>query len=226
VYYDPEEKVGYGQASAAPAVKLSDDVQLYLPEEARRRGIQIAGEEESADQPLCPRCGKSPCICGEDFLPELKRLRGDGAPSQAFQAIADQARDRKISAIRRLLIRAEGPDRSALADMKLLALAVPQLGKAAYRVELNLGMEFKDEEQFSIMFVGTWDRYKRLRQVTEAFGDEAKKVTVRITLHIDFPDALLLNGNQFQTIRDVFDHLSFGRLLVEAEPAAEAEAVS
>jgi indolepyruvate ferredoxin oxidoreductase alpha subunit len=49
IYYPSDEKIGYGSASAAPLVEISDDALLYTSEEAQRLGIKIkAGQRPAA----------------------------------------------------------------------------------------------------------------------------------------------------------------------------------
>jgi hypothetical protein len=83
--------------------------------------------------------------------------------------------------------------------------------------------EFGAEENMTLYFSGYWDRYKRVKQLTDPFGQEASKVSVTTTLHAEFPDGLDIGGEQFQTMRDVFVSLGLGRLIVEAHELEEPE---
>jgi len=82
-------------------------------------------------------------------------------------------------------------------------------------------LEFSAGEKFSVEFAGTWDRYKRLKTVTDAFSQEATNASVRVALHADFETPLEVAGDQFGTIRDVLNNLGMGRIIVDAEPAGE-----
>jgi len=62
-----------------------------------------------------------------------------------------------------------------------------------------------------------------VKQLTDPFGQEASKVTVTTTLHAEFPDGLDIEGEQYQTMRDVFVQLGLGRLIVEAHQVEESE---
>lgn len=64
---------------------------------------------------------------------------------------------------------------------------------------------------------GSRDRYKRLKTVTDAFGQEATKVAITTTLKAEFPDGLPVDGAQYQAIRDVFTTLGMGKLNVDAD---------
>ena len=226
IYYDAEEEVAYGASSPTPLVKVSEDVELYTVEEAKRKGLKIKGEEVSPETcpvcgnpaPLCtcgkvcPKCGQDPCICAKPT-----RLHAEGAPGQVFQRIADQCADQKVTTLTRLIIRVEGSGKTGAAEARSLGLAIPQLGKGQFFIEQRLATEFGTTESLEINFRGSWDRYKRLKTVTDAFGQEASKVAVTTTLKAEFPDGLPIDGPQYQTIRDVFAALEMGKLAVDAE---------
>jgi hypothetical protein len=232
LYYPADEGVGYGVNSPTPLVQVSEDVELYTVEEAKQRRIKIKGEEVLAETcpvcgnpapactcaKLCPRCGQDPCVCAKP-----NRLHAEGAPAQVFQRIADQCADHKVTTLSRLFIRVEGSGKTGAAEARSLGLAIPQLGKGQFFIEQNLTMEFGTVESLILTFKGSWDRYKRLKTVTDAFGQEASKLAVTTTLKADFPDGLPVDGAQYQTIRDVFTTLEMGKLTVDAEWAQSTE---
>jgi hypothetical protein len=231
VYYDTTDQIGYGKASPAPLVQLSEDATLYTSEEARRLGLKIKGEVADVGDEECPLCGEVECVCetapeyGADGTEDARlKFRAEGSPGQAFQKIADEFHDKSRTTIHRLFLTAEGQGKEAASDARALGLAIPQLGKGNYQVEQVLNAEFDDggaPASFSLRFSGSWDRYKRVKQLTDAFGQEASKVTV---LRATFPDGLPVASDQFQTLRDVFTTLGLGKLVAdveEAEPAQE-----
>ena len=225
VYYDAEEGVGYGPNSPTPLVKVSEDVELYTIDEAKRKGLKIKGEAVAAETcpicgnpaPLCtcgtgcPKCGQDPCVCVKPT-----RVQAEGAPGQVFQKIADLCADQKVEVLSRLVIRIEGTGKTGAAEARSLGLAIPQLGKGQFVVEQRLATEFGGVEYLQVDFKGSWDRYKRLKGVTDAFGQEATKVVVTSVLRAEFSDGLPVDAAQFQTIRDVFTALEMGKLSVEA----------
>jgi hypothetical protein len=245
IYFDAQEQVGYGKPSPAPMIQFSEDVVLYLPEEANRLGIRIKGTEPPPSQE-CPLCHQDPCICGDveddengdgpggpsgpggpEKPGKKKRLsmRVEGAPAQVFQAIADQFHDSRAKTLGCLVIRCEGTDKEAVSDAKKLGLAVPQLGKGSYHVEQTLGVEFSsgpDAEKFALTFAGSWDRYKRIKTLADAFGQEASKANIKTILRITYPDGLDIDSDQFGTMRDIFTSLEMGKLIVQAEEAVSA----
>jgi len=232
VYYDTAAETGYGTVSPPPAVQISDDVLLYTPEEARKAGIPIKGETPPGDERepelTCPVCDNlvDECTCavggGDEEAP--RRFHAEGAPAQAFQSILDQCQDHDIPAIGTLLVSVSGTDRVGADGARLMGLAIPQLGKGHYRVEQTFNAEFGTDESISLTFAGSWDRYKRLKQVTDSFGQEADKLLVTTTLRADFALGLPVESDQFLTIRDVFTTLGFGRMALDAEPYQETDA--
>jgi hypothetical protein len=229
IYYNSAEGVGYGPVSPSPAVQIGEDALLYTPEEARRIGLKIKGEAAEAEaggEVTCPVCHypTARCICGQDIAagaPPPVHLHAEGAPAQAFQRLLDQCGDQKVSALHRLSIRIDGQGKEGAAEARALGLAIPQLGKGEYHLEQTFNAEFGGGDSLSVTFAGGWDRYKRLKQTTDAFGQEASRLAVRTTLRADFPDGLAVASDQFQTIREVFTTLSFGRMVVDAEPFEE-----
>ena len=231
VYYDTPEQIGYGPESPSPMVQISEDVLLYTLEEARRLGLRIKGEREEGigleetcpicHRPVsqcicgqaCPVCGQDPCVCGVRI-----RLHADGAPAQAFQGLLDQCHDQGVTSLGRLFVRIEGRDREGAMEARAMGLAIPQLGKGQFRVEQSFNAEFGEAESLSLAFNGAWDRYKRVKQLTDAFGQEASKLLARTTLRADFPDGLAVDSDQFQTIHEVFTTLGFGHMVLDAEP--------
>jgi len=229
VYYDTGEQMGYGRPSPVPAIQISDDAILYTLEEAEQLGLTIKGEDDDGKRPeqRCPVCSKpvDECVCGKppDGVAPAIRLHAEGAPAQAFQAILDQSADQNVTAISRLFVRVEGRDKDGATEARAMGLAIPQLGKGEYYVEQTLNAEFGEESALSLTFAGPWDRYKRLKQVTDPFGQEASKVGVHTTLRAGFPAGLALDSDQFQTIHEVFATLGFGHMVLDAVPYEEGE---
>ena len=228
VYYDSVEGLGYSQISPVPAVQINEEAFLYTPEEAKRVGLKIRGEDEEGSPELpCPVCGEpiSQCKCGKDEddepgegpIPPV-RLHAEGAPAQVFQSLLDQCGDHGIESLRQLVIRVEGQGREGATEARSLGLAIPQMGKADYHLEQAFNAEFGPDEAISVKFNGGWDRYKRLKQVTDAFGQEAGKLWVGTTLKVDFAGGLSVDSDQFQNIHEVLTTLGFGKMVLDAAP--------
>ena len=146
VYYLASEDMGYGLPSPTPVVEISEEATLYTPEEAKRVGIKIKGEEPAEE--TCPVCKKFPCVCGgegeegKEGEGKIRRVSGEGTPAQAFQAIADKCHDHDVKTLSRLFIRIEGMGKDAAKDVRSLGLAIPQMGKMQLQVDQRLVLEF------------------------------------------------------------------------------------
>jgi len=234
VYYDSDEQLGYSAESPAPMVRLSDDVVLYTVEEAARLGLAVKGQAQPVE--TCPLCGQYPCVCDEpEPGPEpgqervRVRERAEGAPRQAFERIADRFKDAGAAHLSKLIVRCEGRDRQAADDARALGLAIPQLGKGSFQVEQRFNAEFGEgpgAATFVSSFSGGWDRYKRVKQLTDGFGQEASRLSVEMIVTATFADGVEVDGDQFRSMRDLFEALELGRIIVEAEEAERAEEVT
>jgi predicted AAA+ superfamily ATPase len=222
VYYPSEEGIGYGTVSPAPLVEISENVTLYTPDEAQRVGVKIKGETV-VEEEKCPVCGQFPCICDEDGDHDdkkLTRITVDGTPTQTFQAIADRCHDKKIKGLKRVFIKVEGPGKNAATAVRLLGLAIPQMGKAKFTLDQNMVLEFGSGESFKVTFAGSWDRYKRVKTLTDELSKEASNANVKLVLRAEFDCDLDVGGDQFTMIRDVLENLGVGKIAVEAVPAS------
>lgn len=236
IYYDPREDLGYGPDSPAPLVQIDEDTLLYIPEEARRLGIRLKGEKRPEEdftvcpvchQPIahcvcdqvCPKCRQFPCVCTHPG-----RFRAEGPPAQVFQNLSDQCADSKVEKLKKMRLVLEGSGKEGARDLRSLGLAIPQMGKGSFSLKQAMTLEFGPQARFKMEFDGPWDRYKRLKQITDAFAQEADKLTVRTEVMAEFPEGLKLDSNQFQTMRDVFTTMGFGKLVLEAEKADSGDA--
>lgn len=227
VYYDPAAGVGYDHESPPPAVQISDEVYLYLPEEAARRGLPIRGKVERerapGPEPTCPLCGRprSQCICGEmieAIAPPPEPLRGEGVPQQAFQQLLDRCADRGVARLAALRITLRGDGPVGARNLRVLGLAVPQMGKGEYRIEQKYNAEFGGGQYISSQVVLNWDLYRRWKVATDDLSQAAEKFSVTTVLTVRFPEGLEVGGDQFRTIQEVLTTVGLGPIRVEAEP--------
>jgi len=218
VYYPPEEGIAYGPPSPAPMIQIGEDATLYTPEEARRLGLKIKGVDDQKSE-VCPVCGKTPCTCDEEVEPKEKSTKfcAEGGPAQVFQSVADQCHDNKVASLKRMFIRIDGMGKDVAKDVRSMGLAVPQMGKANFTIEQKMVLEFGGGEKLAVDFIGAWDRYKRLKTVTDPLSQEATNASIKFALRADFEQGLEPNSEQFQTIRDVLANLGMGRIRVDAD---------
>lgn len=223
VYQNPGDKEVYGPPSPIPTVEISPDANLYEPGEAELIGLPIKG----AQPRLCPVC-KNPvdqCTCGGDVPPHQPKHRYEtgGPAALVFQRVQDWAADAQVAHVVRLFIKVEGRGKEAAKEARMMGLAIPQLGKGSFTIDQNMTCQFGDKETFKVSFCGTWDRYKQLKTLTDAFGQTASDVQVTTQLKAEFEGGLELAGAQFETIRDVFCQLEFGKLHLAADAKKEED---
>jgi hypothetical protein len=231
VYAPPKAKKVYGKPSPLAPVEISDDAMLYLPEIAERMDLPIEGAapktcpvcgkpvDECVCAKVCPVCGQDPCVC-ERPTPVLQ---ADGAPGQAFQALLDQATDAEVERIGSLIVRVEGTTHEAAEDVRKLGLAIPQIGKADLTAALQLSCELEDGGRFVVDFAGGWSDYQQARSAVEAFVGSALRLTTKMQVQARFPGGLALESPQFESLKDVFSTLGFGRLYLSAETEEAAK---
>jgi len=244
VYFDTDTQRAYGKGAPPPPVHISEDTLLYLPDEAERLGLwppkdicpkcgknkaECTCEPElcpvcrkpvqeciCGKPPVCPRCGKEPCVC-------VGIMQAEGPPAQAFQAIYDQAQDKGVEKLTSLQIRAEGMGAEIVNDVVALGLAVPQMGKADCAVNYHLNTEFGEGQNFTTTFNGSWERYKRLKTITDAFAKEASKASARMYVRLSFVQGLNLMDDQFSTMKEILTTLDIGKIQVSAEPMEQGD---
>ena len=245
LYYDVDEEFAYDQDSPPAAWQISENAMIYLPDEAQRLKLRIKGKWTppppgdggggGGAPPVtdtCPVCHYpvDQCICGlggEDKKPA--KLTGQGTVNQAFQQILDGCQEHQIERLSHLYIKIEGANKSAAQDMRSIGLAIPQFGKGKYTIQQTLIATFgkaQESESFHLEFSGGWERYKRLKQLTDAFGQEADEIKLALRLGAKFDGGLEAGGQDFLNIRDILATLEVGKIQIEAVPAPEREVAS
>lgn len=225
LYYDAENEFAYDHESPPPLWKISDDAHLYLPDEAERLQLHIKGkwqppvtggtdvEDDEGDIPEPP----------DDFTGFGKpaQFTGYGVPSQAFQQVLDHCSDHEAAALSRLEISFDGMEHSRAADLKVIGLAIPQIGfSQELGIALRLIVEFDRDhsERFTLDYQGGWDRYKRLKQVTDGLTGEGSQISVNFRLILPFADPLPVDSAQLGQIRDVLQQMNMGTISLTANP--------
>lgn len=228
LYYDAAAQMGYDHESPPPAVQVSDEAHLYLPEEAGRIKLPIKGKEGivvgGGDGPehTCPVCGQpvSQCTCGDEIEPVVRRerLSGEGVPQQALQQLLDRCHDQEVARLAVLRIVLRGEDKAGARNLRTLGLIVPQLGKGEFEIEQSYNAEFGNGQYISSKVALNWELYRRLKQVTDALAGEAVKFVATTTLTLSFPEGLEVQGDQFRTLHEVMTTVGLDKIEVEGEP--------
>lgn len=229
LYYDPRRGCAWSKDSTTtPLVEISGDVELVLPDAAA--GIPICDLPEAPtgeEEPTCPVCHRpvSQCICGTSTVgpapPSI--LTSQGAPGQAFQGLADQAKDRAVERLSWVSAEVTGEGAELLRDLTAMALAVPQLPKAKVAVDMYAALDLQDGTHLQVRYEGPWDRYRALHDIVQKVkGDELADASGKLQLTLSFPDGIEPDGMDLSGIRDVFVQLNPGAMTLKAEPMEKA----
>jgi hypothetical protein len=229
VYYDAAAGLGYDAGSPPPAVQVSDEAYLYLPEEAARLELPIKGKVKPPlpgggkgveAEPTCPMCGqpRSQCTCGIEIeiTPRRESLRGEGVPQQAFQQLLDRCHDQRVTRLAALRVTVRGDGAAGARNLRTLGLVIPQLGKGEFLVEQTYNAEFGDGQYLSSRVLLRWDLYRQLKQVTDTLAQGAAKFVTTTTLTARFSDGLDVQGDQFRTIHEVMTTVGLDKIELEA----------
>lgn len=234
VYSRAGAEEAYGRASPAPLVEFSEDALLYEEAAARALGLRIRGEEAPPPPPPdepCPLCGQNPCVCGEEEGPdgpEALRFSLQGAVGQVFQDIRNRFHDAGHGTLARLSLTLEGVGAEVAKDARSLGLAIPQLPRQGELVvKQTFGAAFPGpdgSESLEVEYSGSWERYRRIKDLTDALANEATELSVRLAAQWRFPEGLLVSSPEFEKFQEVLGGFGFGRITADVEGADVPEA--
>lgn len=228
LYYDPRRGCAWSKDSTTtPLVEISSDVELVLPEAAAGIPVCDLPAEAVREEQTCPVCHRpiSHCICGTATAGPLApaALSAQGAPGQAFQALVDQAKDRRLDRLVSLSARVEGHGAELLRQLRAMALAVPQLPKATVTVDLHTALDLVDGTHLEVRYQGPWERYRAWHDVVQKVKpEELADASGDLRLTLSFPQGIGPDGRDLGDVRDIFVQLNPGAMTLEAEPM-EAE---
>ncbi|MCB9118705.1 MAG: ATP-binding protein [Caldilinea sp.] len=231
IYYNTRDEWAYDEDSPPTFWEIGDHTRLYAPSEAERLQLRIKGKW----QPPAPTPGGDGAgsTTPDDEPPEdlliavigagrPTQMTGTGVPAQAFQQVLDHCGEHDVAAVRRLTLSFQGISRSHADSLAAIGLAIPQLGKAQFGITLTLNIQFDappGNQRFELTFQGEWDRYKRLKAVTDAFvREEAHSLHVDFRLVVEFGRDVPLDDPQLVTARDVLVQMGIGPITLAADP--------
>jgi hypothetical protein len=223
VYYSAGEDFAYDHESPPALWQIGDTTYLYTPTEAARLNLHIKGKWQPppADGGLEREDEEPP----EDELEDVigttrpRQVKGFGVPSQAFQQLLDQCQEYEVIGLRRLQLAFQGIEQGRVTDLKAIGLSIPQIGKAEFGIRLKLITQFDEQTDryLNLEFQGDWKRYKRLKQITDAFAGEASTMNVDFRLVVAFEMDLDPTAPELGIIRDVLVQMGMGTIQLEAE---------
>lgn len=226
LYFDPRRDCAWSaESTTTPLVEISSDVELILPEAGA--GLPVCDPPRGGDGPgkveTCPVCRRpvDRCVCGKQ-VHRAELIVAEGSPAQVFQALVDQAQDLKVRAVASLSLEVEGSKVELLRDFKAMALAVPQLPRAAVFVDAYAALNLEDGTQFELRYKGPWSRYRGFHDLLQKVKeDELGDASGRLVLQLDFEGGLEVGGRDLSVIRDIFVQLDPGGMKLRAVPKEE-----
>lgn len=240
VFYNTHDDWAYDYESPATFWEISEQTRLCTPAEAERLQLRIKGKWQPPAQPA-PADGnvQTTDTLVDDEPPAgdlgeiLRRSRpqwvaGEGLPAQAFQQVLDRCNENGAGHLRRLTLNFQGINRNLADTLAAVGLAIPQMGKARFGISLKLDIQFASPpagDRFQLDFQGEWDRYKRLKSVTDAFArEDVHSLSISFRLVVDFERELPLADPQVAAMRDVLAQMLTSPLKLEAEPVYQPQA--
>lgn len=238
VYFDTREGLGYDHSSPPPAIRIGDEVLLYLSEEATRLSLPIKGkvalppgfgDEEGATgegtRERCPVCGNPilQCTCGEGLIEMVPPLRGSGPVHQAFQQLLDACYDQQVSALSALRLHISGDHHEGADKLRKVGLALSQMSPARITVAMSYTAEFGGDTYMRLDLRLDDALYKRLKQATDALAQESSRFHVDFTLNAHYEQPLLLDSDSFRALQEVLAVMGLGTVELAAQAARGEE---
>ncbi len=229
LYYSAQEDFAYDHESPPALWQIGDNTYLYTPAEAARLKLRIKGKWQPR-----PPDGGTEAVEEEEEPPEdelidiigparPRQVTGIGVPVQAFQQLLDQCQEYEVVGLRRLQLAFQGIEQGRVTDLRAIGLSIPQMGKADFGIKLKLIIQFDEQadKYFNLEFQDNWNRYKRLKQITDAFAGEGSTINVDFRLVAKFEADLSPTAPELGTIRDVLEQMNMGTIQLEAEAVYE-----
>jgi hypothetical protein len=230
VYYSAQEDFAYDHESPPALWQIGDGTYLYTPAEVARLNLRIKGKWQPPAVDGMPGEVETEEEPPEDELADIigltrpRQVRGMGVPAQAFQQLLDQCQEYDGVGLRRWQLSFQGLEQGRVTDLKAIGLSIPQMGKAEFGIKLKLIVQFDEQtdKYFNLDFQGDWQRYKRLKQITDAFAAEASTINVDFHLFVEFERDLSPTDPELGIIRDILDQIGLGTIRLEAEAVYES----
>lgn len=223
IYHDLERRSVHGPGLPEPYVKFTENDLLYTETEARQLKLWQPAPQ-IAERAECPICGCAPCKC-DPAEPGVSSVASTppiytatGVPSKAFQSVLDHIQDDSVESIKAISITMDDRSSKPVEDIKLLGLAIPQLPKSGeFRISLRMKAHYSDGDSFNVDFRGNWDRYRRLKNLTDAIASEAERIS-DTNLEIRKTYTEKVNPvSELQSMKEILSSMGIGRILVQVE---------
>jgi len=229
-------KRGYAQGHALPAIALTEDHAIYLPEAAPfclkcgnqpctcevKKVCPRCGQDPCVCEELCPRCGQKPCvcqicpICGQPKPCGCDRASVgpfEGTPNKVFAELTDRCQDAGIECLEAVRIVCDDVD-----TLRRLGLAFSQLAGQSLSVSHEYTAEAEDGH-VQHEYRGSWARFDSSRSFTESFARQATAATQRTLIEVVFDEPAEIGGKQLTRMLESFNTMEVGKIELTGRPA-------
>lgn len=228
VYYDARTEKAYDADSPPPAIEISEDTFLYLPEAARKAGLIRPREAEEATPShdlIADFFGGEPDTAssfGEHTGALLVALDTGHEPlpvRQAFIRLADLAQERGVAAFRALRLELfRSTPKAAAAALRTLAAALPLLpGEKRLDVQFSAALEQDTEVNFKGRVLH--GVFRELVPTLSALAERAQDVQLDLTLHLQGAPAFPVA--ELPALADDLEPLGLGEIRLMGQPGGE-----
>jgi hypothetical protein len=218
LYYDQRANLAYGSDEHVADIVIDDEHWLMLPAEVQRRGIPLL-TREPPPQPPEPRGqgpGAAPSPVTAPPASALPETNGD--PGLALAELAARAKDARCSSIASLELFWQGEGQDTLARLSALRTILGHLPHVRARVKVDLAVRYPEGDEWEANFKGSAERYGFLAPILEAQAGQAREAHVNVTLGIEFPSGLAVDGPDYRDLRDVLNLAGLGHIRISARP--------
>ncbi len=235
VYYDARTGKAYDTHTPPPAIEISEDTFLYLPEAAREAGLMSPREAEPSKPSLeetlvvsglYPRSAEEAVEEDErkDFQPMHASVLDTGTEPlpvrQAFIRLTDLAQEGGVPALHGLRLEiSRFTPKTAAAALRTLAAALPLLpGKKRLDVQFSATLGQDTEVNFD----GRVDHgvFRELVPTLSTLAERAQDAQLDLTLHLQGTPTLAVT--ELPTLADDLEPLGLGEIRLIGEPAEES----
>ena len=206
----------YEKGSTPVPIQLDENARLFLPEEAKKRGITASKEEgERVEEERCPICGKvlSECTCSTIEKHELRELESSGDVERAFGGLLETAKERKIGRFKEFRFRV-----GDIQGLRALGLLIPQLGKAKTTVDLSYESMSEGGTSLTVAFKGSWDDYKEIKEFIDRASKPFPPTHVDVTFDVSFPEPIEASEDGMERIKGPLKKFEANSIALSAVP--------
>jgi hypothetical protein len=205
----------YEKGSTPIPIQLDENALLFLPDEAKKRGITAVKKEgEGVEEERCPICGKvlSECTCSTVTTSWPRELKSSGDVERAFRDLLETVKERKVARFKEI-----GFSVGDIQGLRALGLLIPQLGKAKTTVDLSYESGSERGTSLTVAFNGSWDNYKEIKEFIERASKPFPPTHVNVTFNVSFPAPIEVS-EEVERIKGLLKKFETNSITIRAVP--------